>query len=124
MGSIFDRILNIRPQGLPATVENVARVDSTPGDFRSTFVGITGLPVHPTNPYKPNVGGSGVTPTIPLNGQFVPPNRRSRHPTRLLASPGLHLDTALAPGQYVRLGIKHPGRPLGRTGNPNKRVGS
>lgn len=110
--SIFDRLLNLRPQGLPAS--NVTIPDTS---FRQTVAGIdTDARVHPTNPYKPPVGG-GSFPTPPrLNPTFVPPNRRNGLPPQ---SGGLALGHLIAPGQNVRKGIVHPGRRLGRTGNPN-----
>lgn len=110
--SIFDRLLNLRPRGLPAS--NITIPDTS---FRQTVSGIeTSERVHPVNPYKPNVGG-GASPSVKLHPQFVPPNRRGGGlPAQ---SMGLALGHMIAPGQSVRKGIDHPGRRLGRTGNPN-----
>ena len=128
MASLLDRILNIRPNGLPPFPENaaerLAEID-TPRPFMEGFMGLGKVPaiVHPTRPYTPPVEGRPFPP-VRLPGLLVPPSiKAGRLPPGLLPTPGLRLGTLLAPGQQVRKGIDHPGRRLGHTGNPGKNVG-
>lgn len=120
MANILDRILNIRPRGLAPIPDNPARVDDGL-PFRTSLAGIDAPAlIHPTNPYRPSPTG-GAFPAVNLVGRMVPPNRRARHPSAIIASPGI--DVSHFAGIGVKAGV-HPGRRLGRTGNPDKKVGS